>query len=164
MKMTEFGLAANKLGDPLLDISINACSCYCLIDRSHRKILFSVADARFPSLKDEARMLWLREFGTVSDALDSFFAFPPYVEEINASIIPPDQFSPEKKVKISLSGKLSRESVAWFSRGLSQLLEDEGSKGAKPPFVLEWANHAGEEFLAPLADFEKRPRVVSQTR
>jgi len=161
--MADFETAVRKYGDPLLDPSQAHCKCYCLIDRPHHKVILSIADSRFPSLKDETKMAWLREFGVVSDALNPAYAFPPSVEELFASISPPDQFSPIKTISIVLEGKQARESVAWFSRAFLQLLDSEElSVETKSLFQLEWANYAGEQFKAPLRDFQNHPRIISQ--
>jgi hypothetical protein len=163
--MTDFEITVRKFGDPLLDPASTPSNAYCLIDRQHRKVILAIADSRFLPLKDEARMVWLREFGVVSDALNQAFAFPAYVEELFAVVSPPDQYSPSKTIPIKFEQQIARESTAWFSRAFSLLLDSEELSGeAKPPFQLEWKNYLNEQFRAPLRDFLKRPRVISQSQ
>ncbi|MEK6954433.1 MAG: hypothetical protein AABX01_05465 [Candidatus Micrarchaeota archaeon] len=162
--MTEFSILVRKLGDPLLDPSSSPSNCICLIDREHQKVILSICDAKFPSLEDETRMLWLREFGVVSDALNPSYSFPKTVDEIYASVFPPDQYSPDKTIVIRLEAQCAREEVAWFSRAFLQLLSDEAlSQDVQARFSIGWQNHSGERFKAPLRDFLKAPRIISQT-
>ncbi len=162
--LMDFTLTAIKLGDPLLDISSSSSNCYCLLDRKNHHVILSIADTRFSPQKDETKMLWLRSYGVVSDALNHSFKYPSSVEEIEATITPPDRFSPSKEISITIETKLSRESVAWLSRTLWKFFESEEIPEEKRKlYRLSWKNYSDEEFQASPREFLKRPEVVSQS-
>jgi hypothetical protein len=161
--MVEFDFGFKKFGDPLLDPSTNPSICYCLIDREHHKVILALSDLRFPSLKEETRMIWLREFGTVQNAFDFAYQFPASILEINASISPPAQYSASKTISVDLEGKFSREDIAWFSRAFWNLLEvDQIPEETRHFFQLNWKNYSDQSCSSPLRQFLQRPRVISQ--
>ncbi len=161
--MVEFDLTVGKFGDPLLDPSTTASICECLIDRQNKEVVLAVADPRFPSSKEELKMLWMRKHGSVADALNPNYAYPPFVEAISASTSPPSNYSPSKDIVVSIDQQLSRESIAWFARALCQLLDSDGlPEQQQRNFKLKWKNYQGEEFSESILQFLKRPRIVSQ--
>lgn len=162
--MVEFRFSVSKFGDPLLELAATPANLDCIIDRKNLRVFLGVSDLRFPSLKEEVRMLWLREHGIVSDALNPDYRLPDYAEELLAVSRPPEKYSPSTEVPISLEQQVSRESIAWFARSVWQLLETDGiPEDQRGKFQLHWKNHSGEEFKAPLKDFLRRPKIISQT-
>ncbi|MFH0971493.1 MAG: hypothetical protein V1835_02900 [Candidatus Micrarchaeota archaeon] len=162
--MAEFQITVSKFGDPLLDSSTSAANCHCLIDRQNRAVVLALSDPQFPPLREENRMVWLRQHGVVSDALNPDYNFPSNVEELSAVITPPSRYSPSKTISISIESPLSRESIAQFARAFWQLLETDGiPEGTRRNFHLRWKNYSDEEFEESLAQFLKRPRIISQT-
>ncbi|MFH1442418.1 MAG: hypothetical protein ABIG96_00120 [Candidatus Micrarchaeota archaeon] len=160
--MTDWDIEIGKFGDPLLDPSAKKSECCCLIDREHRSIILAIADPRFPSLQEETKMLWLRKFGVISDITGESFKFPSSVEKLSPTITPPDMFSPSKLIAITFDGRNSRESIAWFSRAIWQLLEvDEIPEETRSLFALNWVNHAGEQCSSSLKQFLSRPKIIS---
>ncbi len=160
----EFGISIARFGDPLIDPSISKANCCFLLDRKNRRVFLTISDPKFFSLKDETKMLWLREFGVVSNALDDPFKLPPEIEFFEAQILPPDQYSHPKQLKIKIPSQTSRETIAHFARAFWKLLEESNApKEIKDDAAVTWSKEPQTEITSQLRQFLSRPRIISQT-
>ncbi|MBI5225336.1 hypothetical protein HY989_05695 [Candidatus Micrarchaeota archaeon] len=159
----EFGISIARFGDPLIDPTSTKANCCFLLDRKNRKIFLAISDAKFSSLNDETKMLWLREFGVVSNALEQSFSFPPEVEFLEAKILPPDQYSFPKILEVSIELKTSRETIAWFSRAFWTFFEERGADDEIAANAeISWISSEGMKTKSKIRQFLKRPRIISQ--